>query len=110
PRLADKHTGAAVEEFFQFTQAAVVLTAYSQGAVAQLFVAVQHFNKVVAVAVVNQVGFIQQDNGFNTAVFRRHQVAVNQVGMGFRFRRDHQHNKINVGGHRFNFVIGVGAG
>src|SRR5690606_29431463 len=106
----DELTGAAVEEFFQFTQAAVVLTAYPQGAVAQLFIAVQHFNKVVAVAVVNQVGFIQQNNRLDAAVFRRHQVAVNQVGMGFRFRRNHQHNKINVGGHRFDFVIGVGAG
>ena len=58
-----------------------VFTAHAQGAIAQRLVMRQECIKRPLVVSIEQVGFIQQQQRLNMAIFGRHQIAVDEIYM-----------------------------
>ena len=54
-----------------------------------------------------QVGFVKDDEGVDARHVRCDEIAVNQIGMGLRFRCEHYGNEVDIGGYRLKLTSGV---
>ena len=72
--------------------------------IAQRGVGFQKSGNSLSARGLQQVGLVEQDDGLDIHRLRCHQVAVDQVGMGFGQRCYHDDDLVHVGGHGFQFA------
>ncbi len=107
--LADKHADAPVQLLLQLFHAIAVMRRDFQHRVAEGAVHRQQGVERRGVLLVDQVEFVQQQQRANAGMFGGDQIAVDQVGMRLGQRREHDHDHVDVGGHRLELTAAVGA-
>lgn len=97
----------AVELLLQALHAIAVVCRNFQQRVAQFAVDLQQRMQAGAVLVVDQVGFVQQQQRAQAGVLGRYQIAVDQVRVRLRRRGEHDHDQVDVGCHRLELTMVV---
>src|SRR3990167_7998040 len=99
----------AIELLLQLLHAVAAMSGHFQQRITQLAVYAEHAVEGHGVLLIQQVGLVQQQQRTDAGVLGGYQVAVDQVGVGLRQRREDDHDQVDVGSHRLELAAGVRA-
>ena len=108
-RLTHKHTDVPVQLGLQLLHAVAVMCGHFQHRITQLTINPQQRIQRRGVLLVNQVGFVEQQQRTNPRMLGGDQITVDQVGVWLGHRREHNHDHVDVGGNRLELATAVWA-
>lgn len=91
----------------QALHAVTLVCRYFQQRVAKFTVDFQQRMQAGAILVVDQVGLVQQQQRAQASVLGSYQVAVDQVRVRLGSGGEHNHDQVDVGGHRLELTVVV---